>query len=595
MIRRRPFFANRALPTPGKLPARRSPRGLRSLHIGLVAAATLLAPGIAATAVAATQVGWSRTPDMAAARQMFPAVTLPSGKILLASGGSAELYDPASETFSNTGAPTVDRNFGSSATLLRNGKVLFAGGGGFSTALGSAELYDPATGTFTPTGDMSTRRAFHTATLLADGRVLVTGGSLNGFPESATTSAEIYDPATGTFTPTGSMATARQDHTATLLGDGRVLIAAGYTGDFRVGQTTAELYDPATGTFTATPTNLTTGRGQHTATALADGRVLIAGGFTQFPGPGVVSAELYDPSTGTFTPTGAMHDPRGWHTATLLNNGTVLVAGGFTAFPSTGETLASAETYDPSTATFTVTTSMHAPRGRYAAARLLNGDVLVAGGMSAQFGDATNTAEVFSLAVIDTRPPTITTPGDLTVTAPSPDGDATVTYTVTATDNVDDNPQLTCQPPSGSTFPLGVTTVRCTATDSAGNTSAASFTITVLPPVDVSLTLDRAGGVNKKTGVATVSGSVTCNRATTVFISGELKQTVANRAQVEGSFSTGVDCTRPAVAWEATVTPTTGRYNAGNADVAASAFACNDDFTSCDSDQGAWHIKLTGR
>jgi hypothetical protein len=597
MIRRRSFFANRRLPTSGKVPARRSSSGARTLRVALVAGITLLAPLLTATtAAAATQVGWSRVADMAAARQISPAVTLPSGKVLLTDGGTAELYDPASETFSSTGAPTVDRNFGASGTLLRNGKVLFAGGGGLiSTAVGSAELYDPATGTFTPTGDMSDRRSGHTATLLADGRVLVTGGSLNGFPEAALASAEIYDPATGTFTPTGSMATPRQEHTATLLRDGRVLITGGYTGDARLGQRTAELYDPATGTFTPTPTNLTTGRGHHTATTLPDGRVLIAGGFTQFPGQGVDSAELYDPATGTFTPTGAMHDLRGWHTATLLNNGTVLVAGGFTAFPFTGQTLASAETYDPGTGTFTLTTSMHAPRGRHAAAKLLNGDVLVAGGLGAEFGGATNTAEVFSLALNDIRPPAITTPADITLNAPAPDGGALVNYAVTVVDNVDDNPQLTCDPPSGSTFPIGVTTVRCTATDSSGNTSAASFTVTVLPPVDVILVVDRAGSVDKKTGVATVSGTISCNQTTTVSVSGTLKQTVANRGQVDGTFFTGIDCTRPGVSWKATVTPDIGRYNAGGADINATAFGCNGDFTSCDRDQVLRSIKLTGR
>jgi hypothetical protein len=532
---------------------------------------------------------------MAAVRQIYPAVTLPSGKVLLASGGTAELYDPATETFNSTGAPTVDRNFGASATLLRTGKVLFAGGGGFVGGLSSAELYDPATGTFAPTGDMSTRRAGHTATLLTDGRVLVIGGSTNGFPEAATASAEIYDPATGSFTATGSTTVPRQEHTATLLSDGRVLIVAGYTGDFRVGQRSAEIYDPTTGTFTNAPTQLTTGRGHHTATTLPDGRVLIAGGFTEFPGPGVDSAEIYDPATGTFTPTGAMHDLRGWHTAALLNDGTVLVAGGFTAFPFTGQTLASAEIYDPGTGTFTATAPMHAPRGRHAAAQLNNGDVLVAGGLGAVFGDATNTAEVFSLTVHDTRPPTITTPGDITVNAPSSTDGATVDYTVTVIDSVDDNPQLSCQPPSGSTFSLGVTTVRCTATDSSGNTSTASFTVTVLPPVDITLTVDRAGSVTKKTGVTTVTGTVACNQTTGVDVSGTLTQTAANRGQVEGSFFTSVTCTRPRVTWQATVTPDVGRYNAGNADINATAFGCNRDFTSCDGDQVLSAIKLTGR
>jgi hypothetical protein len=492
-----------------------APRQLKlspKLGIWLAAIATLAVPTLAVAAEATTPgAGWSRASNTDDGRQLFPAVTLSGGQVFLASGNSAELFDPADHTFSAAGTLTVDRGLGPSATLLRNGTVLLAGGGGFAGVLASAELYDPARGTLTPTGDMSAARSFHTATLLADGRVLVAGGSRSGFPEGSVSTADIYDPVSGTFSPAGEMTAARVNHTATLLGDGRVLVAGGYeAGLDRRGLATAEVYDPDTGTFAPTG-SMAASRGSHTATALGNGTVLVTGGYPEFPGPSRSSAELYDPASGTFAPTGDMHEARGDHTATLLENETVLLSGGFTAFPFTGTTHESVEIYDQSTGSFTLTASMHDARGRHAAALLPNGDVLVAGGLGAQFGGAINTAEVYSLALVDTRPPRITTPGDVTVIATGPEG-AVVPYTVTATDNVDDDPQQTCQPPSENTFPVGATTVTCTAADNSGNTATASFTVNVLMPLDIGLVLEPLANATRNTGVATVSGSVSCNR-----------------------------------------------------------------------------------
>jgi hypothetical protein len=235
------------------------------------------------------------------------------------------------------------------ATLLPDGRVLIAGGMNWDlmTVAASAELYDPATGTFSPTGPMATARAAHTATLLADGRVLITGGEyLDGGTNWAyLSSAELYDPKTGKFSPSGSMVDNRFNHTATLLSNGRVLIAGGY-GEIAGGYgeavlDSAELYDPETGRFSPTgaPTDSRVG---HTATLLDDGRVLIAGG-----GSFSDSAELYDPKTGTFIQTGPMTNNRYNHAATLLQDGRVLVAGGLLS-----AALASAELYDPKTGQF---------------------------------------------------------------------------------------------------------------------------------------------------------------------------------------------------------------------------------------------------
>ncbi len=269
------------------------------------------------------------------------------------------------------------------------------------------------------------------------------------------------------------------------------------------------------------------------------------------------------------------------------------MAGGFTAADFNGTPLASAETYDPSTGGFTSTAAMYTARGSHAAAPLANGDVLVAGGRSKQCCDPTKTAEVFSLTFIDTRAPRITTPGDFVVISADPVG-AAVPYIVSATDNVDDDPTVTCEPPSGSTFPIGATTVTCTATDSAGNTAVASFTVTVLVPFDLGLVLSSSGGVDTRTGVATVRGTVTCNREAHGYVSGELSQVVARRAQVDGFFFAEFDCSPPSATWVAAATPTTGRYIAGKATASASASAC-DAIISCDGDQGTRIVTLRGR
>jgi hypothetical protein len=291
---------------------------------------------------------FSPTGSMASERQRYTATLLPDGRVLIAGGVSggptpdpiatAELYDPGAGTFVPTGS-TPDDFIGLYATSLLNGRVLLMGltkdaSGSFSTA---AELYDPAMGTFTATGALPDLHEYWSATTLRDGRVLVTGGETRtaqgALIAQTSTEADVYDPATGKFTPTGFMTLARSQSTATLLLDGRVLIVGGTDPAKRV--TSAEVYDPDTGKFSLTgPTIEDIGyAGDYTSTLLLNGRVLIAGGNSTEPGAAAISAELYDPATGKFSATTPLLS-RSYtavlrsHTATLLLDGRVLIAGG---------------------------------------------------------------------------------------------------------------------------------------------------------------------------------------------------------------------------------------------------------------------------
>ena len=279
---------------------------------------------------------------------------------------------------SATGNMTISRMW-HQALLLANGRVLVHGGSlsDSSDDARLAEIYDSETGTWTPTA--STTMQWPALALLADGRVLAAGGS-DGFVPSgddvnvaAVAFAEIYDPSTETWTVTGSMNEPRMGHTATLLADGRLLIAGG--------DAPAELYDPTTETWTVTG-NTVEARGGHTATLLLDGTVLVAGGYGN-----TASAELYDPGTGTWRATGDMPQPHAAHTATLLADGKVLVVGGERmGIPDRGlsrdeSQRMAADIYDPSTGTWAAAGIMTEPRLYHAAALLPHGRVLVTGGL----------------------------------------------------------------------------------------------------------------------------------------------------------------------------------------------------------------------
>jgi len=309
------------------------------------------------------------------------------------------LYDPASNTWAVIASPRVPR-FNHVAALLPTGKVLVAAGyltPGFLTA--TAETYDPATATWSSTGSLTTPRQFHKSTVLADGRVLVAGGlgmdGLGGF--APLSSAELYDPSTGLWTSAGNMIVARWTHSVTTLADGRVLVVGGTSsaGDTEPPLSSAEIYNPATNSWTRAA-DLLTARSEHRGALLPDGRVLVAGGYGATDC--LSTAELYDSARDRWTATGSLTGPRILFNLTLLPSGMVLAAGGGSCFG----VLNTAELYNPSIGTWSPAADLTQARLQASATVLSSGKVLIAGGQSSTTNPSgvplgTQTSELFGV------------------------------------------------------------------------------------------------------------------------------------------------------------------------------------------------------
>jgi hypothetical protein len=395
-----------------------------------------LAGGVGSGAAAGSGLGSAQSPNAAglelsllsgtrADRDGSPAASESAehrGWVLIAGGQGggkialdrAELFDPIQMNFVATGAMHWPRAHFVAADLGA-GKTLVAGGDDAQgKPIASAELYDPIAGIFSATGPMTTARAGHTATAIsgcgcaADGKILIAGGSSTG-GTAPLASAELYDPAKGTFTATGAMNQARAWQTASLISSGALagdILIAGGLGARATALGSAELYDPRTGVFTETQP-MATARAYHTATWLDPsvvtgefaGKILLAGGWT---GETVSeSAEVFDPAGQTFIPAGTMTAARAYQAAVLMPNGKVLIAGGQ---GTSDAALASAEIYDPVKETFAATAAMSSVHVGAVASTLASGSVLIAGGRSGNaevYNPATGTFTLTAAMPVD--------------------------------------------------------------------------------------------------------------------------------------------------------------------------------------------------
>lgn len=375
-------------------------RGRAFAGIGITALLVATAAG-PVDAVTTPPAVWTSVAPLLTPHTGMDASRLTDGRVLVVGDGDGlldtEIYDPASDTWTKSGDLGQTRFYFRGIFTLRNGKVLIAGGEDNCgcSAYATAELFDPATGTWSYTNPMHAGRRHPVTVQLADGRMLYATGASDGCCGPRNLSSEIYDPSTGTWSLTGNVNIGRDGATGVLLRDGRVLMTGGGT-QFGFA-TQSEIFNPTTGIWSLAASTTGTQLVEH-MTTLRDGRVLIAGGADHAGTPYLTTTQLYDPASNTWSLTGSLNYARASAIQVLLPDGKVLIAGGNDGIHS----VLPAEIYDPATGAWTLAASMPVGVSEQGTASLADGRVFMAGGFALESpGQFTTAAEIYAPPVSD--------------------------------------------------------------------------------------------------------------------------------------------------------------------------------------------------